>query len=334
MIISMRTGSSRAELERVLSRAKELGCPARVLEDGALVALDPGMPLDPGLFEGLPGVREVLCPDDEHIPLARRNGPGDTGIELGGLRLGTIDFLVIAGPCAVESEAQLLAVARAVKAAGARALRAGAFKPRTSPYAFRGLGIDGLRLAYAAAQEVGLPLVTEAVDLESLEKVAEAADVVQIGARSMQNYPLLQEAGKLRKPVLLKRGPSASLDEWLLSAEYILKGGNPRVILCERGGRSASDPGRNGLDLGFVLAARERTHLPVIVDPSHGTARRAWVPAMAKASLAVGGHGVMVEVHDRPEAALSDSKQSLSLEEFRALMDGLRALAPVQGRTL
>jgi len=245
-----------------------------------------------------------------------------------GLSIGGGAPVVIAGPCSVESAEQILDTARAVKAAGAHMLRGGAFKPRTSPYSFQGLGEEGLHLLARARQATGLPIVTEVMDDGDVPLVAAYADILQIGARNMQNFHLLRAVGKADRPVLLKRGPGSTLEEWLGAAEYILAGGNDRVILCERGIRTFEKYTRNTLDLGTALAARRLTHLPVIADPSHGCGRRELVAPLAKAALAAGLDGIIVEVHPQPEAAISDADQTLSTAEFRALMQELR-LAPV-----
>ena len=235
------------------------------------------------------------------------------------------DFLLIAGPCSVESEEQIFAIARAVQKAGANLLRGGAYKPRTSPYSFQGLGKTGLSLLKAAADEVQLPVITEIMDTRSIEETCLYADVLQIGARNMQNYPLLIEAAKSGKPILLKRGMYATLEEWLNSAEYILKENNPRVILCERGIRTFDTYTRNTLDLSSVAALKELTHLPVIADPSHATGKAALVPAMSLAAVMAGCDGLEIEVHNCPEKALSDAEQQLTLPQFSALADDIRA---------
>ena len=233
-------------------------------------------------------------------------------------------MIVIAGPCSVESRDQLFAAARAVKAGGAHMLRGGAYKPRTSPYDFQGLGVEGLKIMDEARRETGLPTVTEVVGVEDLDDVCEYADMLQVGARNMQNYPLLRRLATVSKPVLLKRGPSATVKEWLLAAEYLLSGGNPNVVLCERGIKTFETEMRNTLDLAAVALAKELCHLPIIVDPSHATGRRSLVPAAARAAVAVGADGLIVEVHPWPERALSDGPQSLDPEGFERMMRGLR----------
>ena len=244
---------------------------------------------------------------------------------------GPRNLVIIAGPCAVESEEQTLRIARRVKEAGADVLRGGAFKPRTSPYSFQGLGLEGLRILRRASEETGLPTITEAVDLASLALVAEYADIVQIGARNMQNFSLLQQAGKLKKPVMLKRGPSATIDEWLQAAEYLLHEGNDQVILCERGIRSFDSQTRNMLDLSAVASVQLLSHLPVVVDPSHGTGKKQLVAPMAQAAVAAGANAVMIDVHDRPREALCDGAQAISPEEFAALVPVLRQIRAAVG---
>ena len=253
------------------------------------------------------------------LELVERKGKERTVIEVGRARIGE-DFIVIAGPCSVESEDQIMEVARAVKQVGAQALRGGAFKPRTSPYSFQGLGEEGLRLLRRAGDEFDLPVVSEVLDTRQVPLVAKYVDIVQIGARNMQNFPLLREVGKLDKPVLLKRGFGATVDELLAAAEYILLGGNWRVILCERGIRTFERSTRFTLDVAAIPVLKERTHLPVIADPSHAAGKRSIVIPLAKAATVAGADGVMVEVHPRPKEALSDGAQSLTLEEFERLV--------------
>lgn len=248
--------------------------------------------------------------------------------------VGGENLVVIAGPCAVESEEQILTVARACRFAGASALRGGAFKPRTSTYSFQGLGEEGLKLLAVARAETGLRIVTEALDVQSVELVARYADVLQIGARNMQNTALLKEAARTGKPVILKRGIMATIDEFLSAAEYILLAGNPNVILCERGIRTFETATRNTLDLNAIPVLNERTHLPVLVDPSHGTGVSSYVGAMSKAAVAAGADGLLIEVHPNPAAALSDGEQSLSIEEFETLVPELRVVAAAVGRSL
>jgi len=265
---------------------------------------------------------------------SREEHPDDLVVSVAGLKFGGPDLIVIAGPCSVEGEETYLRTAAAVKAAGAHMLRGGVFKPRTSPYSFQGLGREGLSILAAAKRLTGLPVVTEVLDLRDLDAVAEVADLLQVGARNMQNFPLLKELGRARKPVLLKRGLWATVEEWLLAAEYILLAGNPRVVLCERGQRQDRTSQRCALDLDALPVVRRLSRLPVIVDPSHAAGDRSQVARLAQAALEAGTHGLLIEVHENPEAALSDSPQSLHLEEFRSLMDQLSALAPALGRKI
>jgi 3-deoxy-7-phosphoheptulonate synthase len=263
-----------------------------------------------------------------------RSKPEGTIVNVGGVRIGGSEIVIIAGPCAVESQEQLFKTARTVKSAGAKILRGGAFKPRSSPYNFQGLGEEGLKLLGEIRTETGLPVVTEVMDTRHVELVAKYADMVQIGSRNMQNYPLLKEAGMLRKPVLLKRGMMATIDEFLLAAEYILSYGNEQVVLCERGIRTFETSTRNTLDLSAVPMLKHLTHLPVIVDPSHGTGLRWMVPAMAKAAVAVGADGLIVEVHYKPDQAICDGYQSLDPDEFGIMMTEMRKIALAVGRNI
>ncbi len=264
----------------------------------------------------------------------RRTNAKHTVINVNGTEIGANEIVIIAGPCAVENKEQILETAKAVSSAGANILRGGAYKPRTSPYSFQGLGEEGLKYLSQARKETGLPVVTEVMDTRQMEVVCEYADIIQIGSRSMHNFPLLKEAGKCRKPVLLKRGLMATIDEYLHAAEYILSEGNQEVILCERGIRTFENYTRNTLDLSAVPILKRETHLPVIVDPSHGTGHSWLVPAMAKASIAVGADGIMVEVHNKPLEALSDGQQSLYPKEFVQLVKDLDKIAQAMGRRL
>lgn len=266
--------------------------------------------------------------------VSRKTKPGDTIVDIKGVNIGGSEIVIIAGPCAVESRDQLFATARSVKESGANILRGGAFKPRSSPYNFQGLGEEGLKLLSTIRKETNLPVVTEVMDTRQMELVASYADMIQIGSRNMQNYPLLKEAGMCGKPVLLKRGMMATVEEFLLAAEYILSQGNDQVILCERGIRTFETSTRNTLDLSAVPMLKRLSHLPVIVDPSHGTGLRWMVPAMAKAAVAVGADGLIMEVHYQPEQAICDGYQSLSLDEFATLMSDLKKIAQAIGREI
>jgi len=290
--------------------------------------------LEAPVFESLPGVLEVIPVTHAYKLVSREVKAESSVVAIGGVRIGGGTLVVAAGPCAVETHEQTFTIARAVKAAGAHLLRGGAFKPRTSPYSFQGLGEEGLKILAAAREETGLPVVTEAVDERALDLVEEYADAIQIGARNMQNFSLLKRAGKAKKPVILKRGISATLEELLMSAEYILSEGNYAVVLCERGVRTFSDFSRNTLDLAVVPAVKGLSHLPILVDPSHGTGRRDKVAPLSRAAAAVGADGLLVEVHHDPNRALSDGPQSITPDMFEALMGELRQIAPVIGRTL
>jgi 3-deoxy-7-phosphoheptulonate synthase len=268
-------------------------------------------------------------------PKVNRNSkPEGTIVNISGVEIGGSEVVIIAGPCAVESREQLFETAKSVKAAGAKILRGGAFKPRSSPYSFQGLGEEGLKLLGQIRLETGLPVVTEVMDTRHIELVSKYADMIQIGSRNMQNYPLLKEAGMCRKPVLLKRGMMATIEEFLLAAEYILSHGNEQVVLCERGIRTFETSTRNTLDLSAVPMLKHLTHLPVIVDPSHGTGLRWMVPSMAKAAVAVGTDGLIIEVHYNPEQAICDGYQSINLEEFSIMMTDIAKVANAVDRTI
>ena len=290
--------------------------------------------VDRPVFESLPGVLEVIPVTHSYKLVSREVKPEDSVVRVGGVPVGGRTLVVAAGPCAVESLEQVLTVARAVKAAGAAILRGGAFKPRTSPYSFQGLGEEGLKMLAAAREETGLPVVTEALDVESVDLVEEWADCIQVGARNMQNFSLLKRCGRAKKPVLLKRGLAATLEEFLMSAEYVLAEGNYDVILCERGVRTFSDFSRNTLDLAVVPAVKALSHLPILVDPSHGTGRRDKVRPMSRGAVAVGADGLILEVHHDPDRALSDGPQSITPAAFGELVGELRQMAPVLGRSL
>jgi 3-deoxy-7-phosphoheptulonate synthase len=289
--------------------------------------------VDGSRLEALSGVQEIIHVTKPYKQVSREWKPDSTVIRLpGGLSVGGDDVIVMAGPCSVESERQILDAARAVRESGATVLRAGAFKPRSSPYSFQGLGRAGLKLLARAREETGLLIVTEAMDGESMDWVAEVADIIQIGARNMQNYSLLKQAGRAGKPILLKRGLSATIQELLLSAEYILAEGNPNVILCERGVRGFDPATRNLLDLSAIPVVHGLSHLPIIADPSHGTGHRDMVIPMARAAVAAGADGLLVEVHPSPERALSDGAQSLYPEQFDRMMKETRLIAEAIGR--
>jgi len=338
MLILLRPDSTPADRARVVRLVESFGVACQPIGSGprgAVLVLEAEGRLDPARFAALPAVEDIIHLSRPYRMVAREWRPEPTVVRLaGGLTIGGPEVLVIAGPCSVESEAQILTAARSVRRAGAAALRAGAFKPRTSPYAFQGLGASALKLLSLAREETGLLIVTEAMDESGLEQVAAVADIVQIGARNMQNFTLLKAAGRSGKPVLLKRGPAASLTDLLLSAEYVLTEGNPNVILCERGIRGCDGAARSLFDLNAIPAVKSLSHLPIIADPSHGTGRRAMVSPMARAALGAGADGLLIEVHPNPDEALSDGAQSLYPEQFELLMEELRGIALAIGRRI
>jgi 3-deoxy-7-phosphoheptulonate synthase len=289
---------------------------------------------DPGLIEVLDGVQEVLRITEPYKLASRTFRPQNTVITIDDVRIGGDEVIVMAGPCSAESEAQVEATAAAVKGAGAKILRGGAFKPRSSPYSFQGLGEEGLRMLREAADRHNMKLVSEIMDLSQLDVVSKYAHILQVGARNMQNFTLLRELGHTRMPILLKRGIAATIEEWLLSAEYILAGGNMNVMLCERGIRTFESYTRNTLDISAIPVVQKLSHLPVLVDPSHGTGRRDKVTPMARAAVAAGADGLLIEVHSDPDHARSDGAQSLFPNQFDRLMAELRIIAPAIGRSI
>ncbi|MDA2934428.1 3-deoxy-7-phosphoheptulonate synthase [Acidobacteria bacterium AH-259-D05] len=338
MIIVMQSGASRQQIEHVMERIKDLGYkphPIHGVKQTVIGAIgdERGKNLLQSLisFEGVESVIPILKP----FKLASREmQAGQSVVEVGNVKIGKEGFALIAGPCSVESEKQIIEAAQAVKEAGANMLRGGAFKPRTSPYSFQGLEHEGLKLLARARQETGLPIVTEILSSEDVELVAEYADVMQVGTRNMQNFSLLKKLGKVNRPVLLKRGMMCTVKETLMSAEYILSGGNPSVILCERGIRSFEDSMRNTLDLSAVALLKEWSHLPVIVDPTHGTGMKSLILPMCKAAIAAGADGLMVEVHPNPEEALSDGFQALLPEQFQKVTSSIRPYLELEGKSL
>ncbi|HEY7530143.1 MAG TPA: 3-deoxy-7-phosphoheptulonate synthase [Gemmatimonadota bacterium] len=338
MILSMQAGATEEEVAHVVQRVEALGFRAHLIRGRERVVIAVlGDSRKPGMdaLATAPGVDRAVAILEPYKLVSRRAHPEGSTVRLGtGIEVGGEALLVAAGPCSVESREQIREAAAAVRAAGAVALRGGAFKPRSSPYSFQGLGEAGLEMLAEAARDNGLALVTEVMSVEQIPAVAGCADVLQVGARNMQNYELLKALGRCGKPVLLKRGLSATVTELLLSAEYVVQGGNPAVILCERGIRTFETTTRNTLDLNAVAVLKEKSHLPVVVDPSHGTGVRSLVPAAAKAAIAAGADGLLIEVHPEPEAALSDGAQSLAPEEFRALMVDLEGYAALEGRRL
>ena len=333
----MRAQATEQDIAQVCAKIQSLGFRAHVMPGAERTAV--GItgnhgPVPPEEFEVLAGVAEAIPVSKPYKLVSREVKPDNTVVDVAGVLVGGAELAMCAGPCSVESRQQILEAAHAVKAAGAQLLRGGAYKPRTSPYAFQGLGLEALRIMAEIRERYGLRIITEAIDSETLELVAEWADVIQIGARNMQNFSLLKKAGKLRKPVLLKRGLSATLDEFLMSAEYIMSEGNYQVILCERGVRTFADHTRNTLDLSIVPAVQRLSHLPILVDPSHGTGKRDSVLPMARAAVATGCDGILVEVHNHPEKALSDGPQSIYPDQFVRMMDEIEQIAPVVARRL
>jgi 3-deoxy-7-phosphoheptulonate synthase len=331
MLIVMDKDATASQIDAVAAKIETLGFVAQPMPGGERVAIailrNPG-PVDPALFVDMPGVIQAIPVSRPYKMVSREMKREDTVIHLPGLDLGRRHFVVMAGPCAVESEVQALTIARQVKAAGARIFRGGAYKPRTSPYSYQGLGKTGLKILKKVREETGLLIVTEAMDQDSLKLVAECADIIQIGARNMQNFSLLRGAGRTGKPILLKRGMLATLEEWFMAAEYIMAEGNPQVILCERGVRAIGEHARNLLDLATIPAVRRESHLPIVVDPSHAAGRRDLVPPLARAAVAAGCDGLLIEVHHEPEKALSDGAQSLYPDQFVALMREIDTLRP------
>jgi len=340
MIIAMRADATPEEIQGIIDKITEVGMQALNLPGGdrTVIGVASSIPADmreplTELMLSLPGVDHVAQVSRTYKLASREFHAADTVVDVKGIKIGGREVVVMAGPCAVESREQLLAAAQAVKEAGGRILRGGAFKPRTSPYAFQGLGLEGLKLLREVGAQTGLATVTEVLDHHDVEAVMAHADILQIGARNMHNFPLLVAVGKASRPVLLKRGPSATIDEWLLSAEYILSEGNPSVILCERGVHPLDRTyTRNTLDLSAISVIKEVSHLPVIIDPSHATGSWRYVPAMSRAAIAAGADGLLVEVHPDPKQALCDGPQALKPEVFARLMDDVRRIAAVIGR--
>ncbi len=323
MLIVMEAQATPDQIKAVEAAVKARGYEARPIPGGERMSIgvlrNKGA-VDAALFVGLAGVKDVIPVTRPYKLVSRETRPEDTIVHVGGIAIGNGHPVVIAGPCAIESEEQALIIARHVKSAGAHLFRGGAFKPRTSPYSFQGLGLEGLKILAKVRQETGMPVVTEVMDTETFDQVEAYADVIQIGTRNMQNFSLLRQAGRSKRPVLLKRGLAATIDEWLMAAEYIMEGGNTDVILCERGVRTFVHHSRNTLDLSAVPYVRRESHLPIIIDPSHAAGRRDQVIPLARAAAAVGADGLMVEVHHQPDQALSDGAQSLLPEQFASLI--------------
>ena len=337
MLVVMKMGATGDEIEGVVRQIESRGLKANPIPGSQRTAIgitgNLGV-VEPALFESLPGVLEVIRVSHPYKLVSREFKGEDTIVKVGEVTIGARELVVIAGPCSVESLEQTRRIAQAVKRAGAQMLRGGAYTPRTSPYSFQGLGIEGLKILRQVGDETGLPVVTEALDIDVLDEVCEYADMIQIGARNMQNYTLLQRVGRADKPVLLKRGMNATVTELLLAAEYIMDQGNTDIVLCERGIRTFADHTRNTLDVSAIPAVQRISHLPIIADPSHAAGTRDKVPPLSRAAIAVGADGLMIEVHDHPEEALSDGNQALLPGQFDQLMDEARRLAKTVDRHL
>ncbi len=337
MLVVMEAAATAEQIETVVRHIERLGLRAHPIPGAhrTAIGVTGSQALkDPLVVENFPGVKEVIQVTQPYKLVSREAKPDNTVVSVGGVDVGGNGVIVVGGPCAVESLDQTRTIAEAIKRSGGQLFRGGAYKPRTSPYSFQGLGEPGLEILARVGDEFDLPIVTEAIDHQSLQLVDQYADCIQIGARNMQNFALLKSAGRARKPVLLKRGMSATLEELLLSAEYIMSEGNYNVILCERGVRTFSDHTRNTLDLSVVPAIKRKSHLPILVDPSHGTGKRNKVLPMSRAAIAVGADGVLIEVHHKPEEALSDGPQAILPEAFEQLVREVEAIAQVLGRTL
>ena len=338
MLVVMKHNASSQEIRDVVDMIQEMGYEARPIpgrQRTSIGLIGNDGQVEPNLFQSFPGVLEVIPVSHSYKQVSREWKEENTIVTLpNGTRIGGTEVALMAGPCAVESEEQILGIAETLAGMGVTILRGGAFKPRTSPYSFQGLGVKGLELLAKARDETGMAIVTEAMDVGTADQVAEYADILQVGARNMQNYPLLRKVGRIGKPILLKRGLSATIEELLLAAEYVVAEGNPNVILCERGVRSFDTQTRNLLDLTAIPVVKSLSHLPIIADPSHGTGIRAKVTPMARAAVAAGADGLMVEVHPDPNRALSDGAQSLYPEQFKELLDQIRVIARAIDREL
>src|SRR2546422_3534256 len=338
MVIIMEHSATEEQVQKVIETLVEVGYDVHRSTGVTHTVLGavgvPRQPLDSTQLELIPGVREVVRISEPYKLVGRTFKSSDTVVDIAGVKVGGSEVIAMAGPCSVESHEQVGIVARTVAVSGARVLRGGAFKPRTSPYSFQGHGEEALRWMREAADQNGLAVISEVMDLRTIEMMMGYVDCLQVGARNMQNFDLLRELGKVRKPVLVKRGLSATIEEWLLSAEYILAGGNTQVVLCERGIRTFENATRNTLDISAIPVVKKLSHLPIIADPSHGTGRRDKVAPMARAAVAAGADGVIIEGHNNPDKALSGGAQSLYPPQVDRLMGELRITAPVLGRTL
>jgi 3-deoxy-7-phosphoheptulonate synthase len=330
MLVVMHSHATPAQIDNVLQAVRQMNLTPHPMPGATRTAIgitgNVGA-VDPRTLEVLPGVMELIRVTKPYKLASREMHEADTFVKVPQTTIGPGTFTLIAGPCSVENEAMILSTAEWLMERGIRLMRAGAYKPRTSPYAFQGMGREGLAILKKARDKTGIGIVTELMDSENADAVEEAADIIQIGTRNMQNFSLLKRVSKASKPVLLKRGMSATLEEWLMAAEYVMAGGNYNVILCERGVRTFSDHSRNTLDLSVIPPAKKLSHLPIMVDPSHGTGKRDYVPAMALASLAAGADGLLIEVHPDPDRAMSDGAQTLSLTAFEQLIGALKELA-------
>ncbi|MFH2069564.1 MAG: 3-deoxy-7-phosphoheptulonate synthase [Candidatus Omnitrophota bacterium] len=337
MILTLRPGTTREGIQEALNKIKELGFTPHVSsgkERTVIGVIGENAILHREIFDAMFIVESVTPISKPYKLVSRDFKKEDTVVRVGDVAIGGNSFVVMAGPCAIENREQLYQTAQAVRKAGAKILRGGAFKPRTSPYSFQGLGEEGLKYLAEVGRELKMPTVTEVMDPRQTELVSRYADIIQVGARNMQNFDLLKELGRTKKPILLKRGMSAKIEEFLMSAEYILSQGNYNVILCERGIRTFEEATRFTLDLAAVPLVKELSHLPILVDPSHGTGRRSLIMPMSRAALAAGSNGVMIEVHPKPEAALSDGFQSLNFEDFNKLLISIQTMAAALGRQL
>lgn len=326
MIVNMSDGATEEQINHIIERIREAGYQPHVTrgtERTIVAAVGSGRRHEIEALQVAPGVDNVVAIAQPFKLVSRQVKPQRSIVYVGGVPIGGDTVVVIAGPCSVESREQLLSTAHAVKKAGASLLRGGAYKPRTSPYDFQGLGVEALKILREASEQTGLPVVTEVMSTEDIDLICEYADMLQVGARNMQNFALLRRLATIQKPVLLKRGPSATVKEWLLAAEYLLAGGNRDVVLCERGIKTFETETRNTMDLAAVALARDLSHLPVIADPSHGTGKQSLIAAMSRAAVAVGADGLIIEVHPCPERALSDGPQSLDFAAFEKVMRGL-----------
>lgn len=331
MLVVMNATATAAQIDAVAEKIRQLGYTPHVIPGGTRTAI--GITGNRGpegrdVLLMMPGVEDVVRVTAGYKLVSRETHPQPSTVPVAGTRIGA-GFTVIAGPCSVENEKMILQSAEFLRARGVKLMRAGAYKPRTSPYAFQGLGIEGLRILAKVKAETGIGVVTEVMDIENAAAVEEVADILQVGTRNMQNYPLLRRLSKASKPVLLKRGMAATAEEWLLAAEYLMAGGNRQVVLCERGVRTFADHTRNTLDLSIIPVVKHLSHLPIIIDPSHGTGRAEYVPAMSRAALAAGADGLIVEVHPDPPSALSDGQQSLNFDVFEKMYASLKPLAQV-----